>query len=67
MTRTLPETPDLRWFDPYPSCRMCGKASAGQLMSVRNERYGDHCKRCADKRLKLSAKVREQLAAESAQ
>jgi ribosome-binding protein aMBF1 (putative translation factor) len=62
--RTLQETPDLRWFDPYPPCRMCGKKADGNLMSVRNERYGEHCKRCADKRLKLSKEVREMLAKE---
>jgi hypothetical protein len=61
VVRTLPETPDLQWFDPYPPCRMCGKKADGVLMSVRNERWGEHCRRCADKRLKLSAQVREML------
>jgi DNA-directed RNA polymerase subunit RPC12/RpoP len=60
---TLPETPHLRWFNPMNfNCRRCGKRADGELMSVTNENYGLHCQRCADKRLKLSAKVREQLA-----
>lgn len=62
---TLPETPDLRWFDAYPTCRMCGKPSAGILRSSNNSSYGDHCKKCADKRLALSKKVREGLEAKS--
>lgn len=51
--------PDLRWFDEYPACRMCGKQSAGRLMDVRNTNYGDHCKRCAEKRLKAAKAYRE--------
>ena len=60
---TLEETPHLQWFNPMSfGCRMCGKRADGELMGVRNESYGLHCKRCADKRLKASAKVREQIA-----
>lgn len=62
--QTLSETPDLRWFNPYPRCRICGKRPDGVLMSVRNESYGEHCQRCADKRLKASKSVREQIARE---
>lgn len=55
------ETPDLRWFRERDfSCRMCGKRAAGNLMGTRNDDYGMHCRKCADKRLKESAKVREQ-------
>ena len=64
--RTLEDTPDLRWFDRYPSCRQCGKAAAGVLMDVRNTSYGAHCQRCADKRLAASKRVREMLAREAA-
>jgi predicted sulfurtransferase len=54
---------DLRWFDAYPPCRQCGKPSAGRLMDVRNTNYGDHCKKCADKRLKHAKAYREHQAA----
>jgi translation initiation factor 2 beta subunit (eIF-2beta)/eIF-5 len=64
---TLEDTPSLRWFDKYPACRMCGKKAEGLLMSDRNESYGAHCQKCADKRLKVSAKVRTQLAARLSQ
>lgn len=60
--RELEDTPDLRWFDAYPDCRQCGKPAAGVLMDVRNSSYGAHCRRCADKRLKASKRVREMLA-----
>lgn len=53
---------DLRWFDAYPTCRQCGKQSAGRLMDVRNTNYGDHCRKCADKRLSDAKKYREYLA-----
>ena len=62
--RVLDETPYLQWFDQFPSCRMCGKAATGNLMSIRNESYGAHCKKCADGRLKRSKQVREDLARE---
>lgn len=57
--RTVAETPDLRWFETYPTCRMCGKKSDGLLYDSRNESYGDHCKKCADRRLADSKRVRE--------
>ena len=57
--RTVAETPYLRWFKSYPPCRMCGKKSDGLLYDHRNESYGDHCKKCADKRLTDSKRVRE--------
>ena len=61
MMRTLGETPDLRWFEEQNhKCGMCGRRSDGILRGSRNESYGRHCKRCAEKRLKASAKVREQ-------
>ncbi len=63
----MDETPDLRWFNPYPACRMCGQKSDGILMSVRNDSYGDHCKKCAKKRLADSKAVREAEAVMSAQ
>ncbi len=52
------ETTELRWFDKYPCCRMCGKQAHGVLMGSRNESYGAHCSRCAEKRLKASEKAR---------
>ena len=57
---------DLHWFDPYPTCRMCGKPSAGRLMDVRNTNYGDHCRKCADKRLAAAKRYREQVAKQRA-
>jgi DNA-directed RNA polymerase subunit RPC12/RpoP len=66
--RTLDETPDLRWFrqESY-NCSQCGKRAAGELMSYRNETYGLHCQKCADKRLAASKLVREELAREAGQ
>ena len=61
--RTINETPDLRYFRSYPPCRMCGKKSDGLLFDRRNESYGDHCKKCADKRLADSKRVQQQEAA----
>ncbi len=52
------ETPNLRWFEGFPSCRVCGKPSAGVLRGVQNESYGHHCKRCAERRLKASDRAR---------
>lgn len=57
--KTINETPDLRWFKAYPLCRMCGNKSDGLLYDKRNESYGNHCKKCANKRLDLSKQVRE--------
>ena len=54
------ETPDLRWFEQQDrKCAMCGKPATGILRGVRNESYGHHCLKCAQKRLKESAKVRD--------
>ena len=49
--RTLSETPDLRWFeDTYKQkCHGCGKRADGLLRGKRNESYGPHCQRCADR------------------
>jgi hypothetical protein len=58
----MAEVPNLRWFDPYPVCRQCGKTAHGLLMSDRNESYGAHCLKCANKRLKDSAKARGEIA-----
>jgi len=55
----MSETPRLRWFEAYSPCRICGGKSAGLLRGVSNESYGDHCKKCADRRLKLSAAIRD--------
>lgn len=53
------ETPDLRWFEETDrKCSACGKRATGILRGVRNESYGPHCKRCAERRLKASEKVR---------
>lgn len=53
------ETPNLRWFRTRDfNCRICGKRADGNLMGVNNEDYGKHCRKCADKRLKASAKAR---------
>jgi len=54
------ETTELRWFDAYPKCRQCGGVSRGILRGSRNESWGDHCKRCAEKRLRNSRKAREE-------
>lgn len=58
---TVPrETASLRWFrEENFNCRQCGKRGHGTLMGVTNESYGIHCKKCAEKRLKDSEKVRE--------
>lgn len=57
----MTETPDLRWFEGIarPKCIQCGKWAAGVLRGVRNESYGPHCQKCADKRLAASKKLRE--------
>lgn len=54
------ETADLRWFERTDmKCGQCGKRATGILRGVRNESYGHHCQRCADKRLKASEKARK--------
>lgn len=57
----LTESPEIQWFDPYPKCRVCRKVSHGILRGTRNESYGDHCTRCASKRIKAALKARKQL------
>jgi len=54
----IAETTELRWFEEYGECRRCGKQAAGILLGVTNNSYGPHCKKCADKRLKDSARAR---------
>lgn len=53
----MSETPNLRWFEAIPKCA-CGKLAQGKLMGQQNESYGWHCQRCADRRLRASAKAR---------
>lgn len=55
----MAETTELRWFEQMNlKCSRCGKRADGILRGSRNESYGMHCKRCADKRIKDSAKAR---------
>ena len=54
----ISETTELRWFEAFPMCR-CGRTSQGILRGAQNQSFGHHCQRCADKRLKASAKARE--------
>ncbi len=57
----MSETPDLRWFEVTDrKCSRCNKRANGILRGSRNESFGPHCQKCADKRLKDSAHVREQ-------
>ena len=54
------ETTELRWFEEITmKCQRCGKPAHGILRGERNESYGKHCRRCAEKRLKDSEKARE--------
>lgn len=63
--RTLEENPDVQWFERIErKCRMCGKPSNGILRGTRNESFGEHCQKCADKRIAAAKKVRAQIAAE---
>jgi len=52
------ETPNLRWFEAYPPCGRCSKRADGILRGVGNDSYGAHCRRCAERRLKDSARAR---------
>jgi hypothetical protein len=56
----MTETPDLRWFEQLPRhrCLQCNKWAEGILRGVRNESYGPHCRKCAEKRLRDSEKAR---------
>lgn len=58
---TLEESPSIRWFDAYSPCRVCRKQSDGILRGDQNQSYGDHCRKCAEKRIAASARVREVL------
>jgi hypothetical protein len=58
----LNESPEIRWFEKYSGCRMCRKPSAGILRGTQNQSFGDHCVKCADKRIRDSKKAREQIA-----
>ncbi len=61
------EVPDLRWFESTEhKCQQCGERAVGILRGTRNESWGYHCQRCADKRLKASAKAREDAAKDGA-
>lgn len=57
---TLDESPNVQWFEELSKCR-CGRQSTGVLRGTRNESFGPHCKPCAEKRIKASKRVREQL------
>jgi len=63
--QTLEESPEVQWFDPYATCRMCGKKSEGTLRGRQNQSYGDHCRKCADKRIAGAKRVRKQLSQEA--
>lgn len=55
----MSETPDLRWFESTErKCSVCGRRATGVLRGIRNESYGPHCQKCADKRLRESEKAR---------
>lgn len=56
------ETTELRWFEQTDRKCSCGARASGILRGSRNESYGPHCKRCADRRLKASEKARAALA-----
>lgn len=54
------EVPNLSWFDETDrTCSQCQKRANGILRGSRNESYGPHCRRCAERRLRASQKVRE--------
>ena len=62
--KLMAEVPNLRWFESTEQkCGRCGKRATGILRGSQNESYGPHCQRCADKRLKDSAKARERASA----
>lgn len=54
----MSESTDLRWFDEHPKCARCGKDAHGRLMGSQNQSFGWHCRKCAEKRLRDSAKAR---------
>ncbi len=53
----MTETTELRWFEEFSRCR-CGKRAHGILRGSRNESYGPHCTKCANKRLRDSERER---------
>jgi hypothetical protein len=56
----MTETTELRWFEVTERpCSRCSKRAVGILRGAGNESFGPHCQKCADKRLKDSAKARE--------
>lgn len=55
----MTEVKELRWFESTErKCQQCGKRATGIIRGSRNESWGPHCQKCADKRLKASAKAR---------
>lgn len=54
-----------QWFDPYSSCRVCGKKAAGILMGYNNQNLGSHCRPCAEKAIKRAHKKHGQFAPDS--
>lgn len=62
----LNESEDLRWFEELPKCR-CGKTAEGILRGSRNDSYGYHCRKCAQKRLRDSEAARNLIAKAAAQ
>lgn len=55
------ETSELRWFEETDRKCACGKRATGILRGSQNQSFGPHCGKCAERRLKASAKVREAL------
>ncbi len=55
----MTETTELRWFEETDRKCSCGKRATGILRGSRNESYGPHCKRCAEKRLRNSESERQ--------
>lgn len=58
----MAETTALRWFEVTDRKCSCGKRATGILRGERNESYGPHCARCANRRLADSEKERKRLA-----
>ena len=55
----MSETTELRWFEEtQQKCSHCTRRATGILRGRRNESYGPHCKRCAERRLKASERAR---------
>lgn len=59
---TLAESPEVQWFLRITrDCRMCGKPSNGILYGRQNESFGEHCQKCADKRIAAAKRVRAEI------